>query len=140
MASLVRKSGVKMGIVTVPKEAAQRVADDMAANGEDITTALTEFKRFAGDDILLGYNVNFDINFLYDNMMKYLAVPLQNDYVDVLRFARKTLKNIANHKQTTVAQYFGIDVIGAHRAEKDCLICNAIYGLLRSYYASGNVI
>ncbi len=33
MASLVRKSGVKMGIVTVPKEAAQRVADDMAASG-----------------------------------------------------------------------------------------------------------
>lgn len=107
------------------------ITDEMAASGKDIVTALSEFKEFVGDDIILGYNVNFDIDFLYDGLMQYMGEPLTNDFVDVLRLARKALRNIENHKQTTVAAYFGISIDGAHRAEKDCLICNAVYIKLR---------
>ena len=103
------------------------ITNSLAQTGIDIITALTNFKNFVKNDIILGYNVNFDINFLYDNMMYYLNTPLTNDYVDVLRFARKYLPHLYNHKQTTVANHLGIDIVGAHRAEKDCLICNAIY-------------
>lgn len=103
------------------------ITNEMAEKGVSITFAMTRFLEFIEDDIILGYNVNFDINFLYDNAVRYLNKPLTNDYVDVLRFARKAIKDIENHKQTTVAQYFGISVDGAHRAETDCLICNAIY-------------
>ena len=106
----------------------------MAENGADITEALTEFKQFVGDDILVGYNVNFDVNFLCDNMLYYLCEPLTNDFVDVLRFSRRALRNIENHKQTTLAAYYGISVEGAHRAEKDCLICNEVYRYLRKYF------
>ena len=108
------------------------ITDEMVKTGADITDALTKFKEFVGDDIILGYNVNFDVNFLYDNLMLYKNQPLTNDFVDVLRFSRKYLTNIENHKQTTVAQYYGISVDGAHRAEADCLICNAVYRRLRS--------
>ncbi len=110
------------------------ITDAMAENGADITEALTEFKQFVGDDILVGYNVNFDVNFLYDNMLYYLCEPLTNDFVDVLRFSRRALRNIENHKQTTVAAYYGISVEGAHRAEKDCLICNEVYQNLRKLF------
>lgn len=109
------------------------ITDAMVANGVDIVTALTEFKSFVGNDIILGYNVNFDVNMLYDGLMKYKGEALCNDFVDVLRFAKYALRDdeIENRKQTTVANYFGIDTVGAHRAEKDCLICNAIYQILR---------
>lgn len=109
------------------------ITDEMAENGADIHDTLDEFKTFVGEDILLGYNVNFDINTIYDAMMRYKNQPLTNDFIDVLRFAKKGLKDeeITNRKQTTVAEYFGIDVKGAHRALKDCLICNAVYQKLR---------
>lgn len=107
------------------------ITEEMTANGVSIKFALTRFAEFVENDIILGYNVNFDINFLYDNMVRYLNKPLTNNYVDVLYFARKGIKNIENHKQTTVARYFGICIDGAHRAETDCLICNAIYQKLK---------
>ena len=107
------------------------ITDDMVKDGADIREALIGFRNFVGSDILLGYNVNFDIDFLYDNMLHYLDEPLTNDFVDVLRFSRRALKNIENHKQTTVAAYYGISTDGAHRAETDCLICNAVYTKLK---------
>lgn len=100
------------------------ITQEMASMGMEITQALSSFKGFLGDDIIVGYNVNFDINFLYDNLMAHFGVPLSNDYVDVLRFARKYLPELPNHRQVTVAEYFGLSIEGAHRAAKDCLICN----------------
>lgn len=103
------------------------ITDEMAARGADIAPSLKAFGDFVGNDILLGYNVHFDVNIIYDNMAKYLGKPLKNDFVDVLRLARKALPRLSDHRQTTVANFFGISVNGAHRAEKDCLICNACY-------------
>ena len=88
-------------------------------------------ENFVGTDIILGYNVNFDVNFLYDNMVLHLGRPLKNDFMDVLRLTRKALPALYNHKQTTVAAHLGISVEGAHRAEADCIICNAIYNMLK---------
>lgn len=107
------------------------ITNEMADSGADITTAMRRFKDFVGDDVLLGYNVNFDINFLYDNAVTYLGEPLKNDFVDVLRFARRALPQALNHRQTTVAQYLGFSAEGAHRAETDCKICREIYAFLR---------
>ena len=109
------------------------ITDEMAKNGADIESALDEFRKFVRDDILLGYNVNFDINTIYDAMMLLKNQPLCNDFVDVLRLAKKALQKdeVENRRQTTVAKYFGIDIEGAHRALKDCLICNEVYQKLR---------
>ena len=107
------------------------ITDAMAQGGRELLPALTDFSDFLGDDIIMGYNVNFDINFLYDNILSELGFPLKNDYFDVLRMARRTLPALVNHKQTTVAEFFGIDTDGAHRAEKDCLICADVYIKLR---------
>ena len=103
------------------------INDSMVKDAPDITSAAMDFLSFAGDDILMGYNVNFDINFLYDALMRSCELPLTNDFVDVLRFARKALKELPNRSQTTVAAHYGISVEGAHRAQTDCEICQACY-------------
>lgn len=113
------------------------ITDDMVQNAPDINSVLQDFDLFLGNDIIIGYNVNFDVNFLYDKFIKHLNRPLTNSFVDVLRFARKGLKNIPNHKQTTVAEYFGIDVYGAHRALKDCEICLECYYRLKPLLQEG---
>ena len=107
------------------------INDGMVQDAPDISQAIMDFYEFAGDDMLMGYNVNFDINFLYDNLLRCHGITFDNDFVDVLRFARKVLPLLPDRRQTTVANHYGISVTGAHRAEKDCEICNACYFRLR---------
>lgn len=103
------------------------ISNTMVQNCPCIKDVLPDFSEFIGDDILMGYNVHFDINFLYDNMLKALGTPLTNDFVDVLRFSRKALPQLRHKSQTNVAEYFGISTKGAHRALNDCEICNQCY-------------
>lgn len=107
------------------------ISYDTVKDAPPVDKVLTDFLQFLDNDVVVGYNVNFDVNFLYDSMLYNLGVLFTNDFVDVLRFARKQLPFLVNHKQTTVAQYFGISVSGAHRALTDCMICNACYMQLR---------
>ena len=103
------------------------ITDKMVASAPDAPTALAAFYDFIGDDLLMGYNVNFDVNFIYDNLMFYFGVPLCNDFVDVLRFTRKALPHLESRSQTSVAAYYGINADGAHRALADCAICREVY-------------
>lgn len=103
------------------------ITNEMVQNAPDIVSVMEDFYRFIGADILIGHNVNFDINFLYDNLYLHNGLILDNPFVDTLRLARKILPFLPNHKQTTVAQYYGITTDGAHRALRDCDICNECY-------------
>ena len=103
------------------------ITNDMVEGAPEINEVMPKFYEFIGDDILIGHNVNFDINFLYDNLWHYSGLVLDNSFVDTLRLARKALPFLSNHRQTTVAAYYGISTDGAHRALRDCEICNACY-------------
>ena len=107
------------------------ITDSMVWDAPAPKTVLAAFADFAGEDILIGHNVNFDVGALYDGMVKYLDRPLTNDFVDVLRISRKLLPDLPSHKQVDVAAHFGIDTQGAHRALKDCEICNGNYRRLK---------
>ena len=45
--------------------------------GKDLVYVLYEFKKFLGNDIIIGHNVNFDIDFIYDN--RYLCEPVRTE-------------------------------------------------------------
>ena len=107
------------------------ITDDMVWDAPAPTGVLEAFADFAGEDILVGHNVNFDVNALYDAMTTYLGKPLSNDFVDVLRLSRTLLPDLESHKQVDLAAHFGIDPQGAHRALRDCEICNANYCRLK---------
>lgn len=107
------------------------ITDDMVKDAPKISDALSLFYNFIGNDILIGHNINFDINFLYDNLLKHNNIIFTNSFVDTLRIARVALPNLINHKQTTIAQYYKISTDGVHRALKDCEICNACYTELK---------
>lgn len=103
------------------------ITDETVENAPDARKVLRRFYDFVGKDILVGHNVNFDVNFLYDSLWAQDALLLDNPFVDTLRLARRALPGLPNHKQTTVAAYYGIETVGAHRALRDCEICNACY-------------
>lgn len=107
------------------------ITDEMVANAPDITPAVNDFYNFVKDDILVGYNVNFDINFLYDVLDLHCGLPLSNTFVDVMRIARKLHPELPNHKLKTVSSLFGISS-EAHRSFADCETCNTCYTNLSS--------
>lgn len=108
------------------------ITNDMLKSAPDISETMQKFYNFVGSDLIVGYNVNFDINFLYDNLLNCRSLILSNSFIDVMRIARKILPGLKNHKQTTVADHYGISTAGAHRAAVDCEICNAIFEKLQT--------
>lgn len=93
--------------------------------------ALLQFHDFVGDNVVVGHNVNFDINFLYDNFKKYLGIPFSNDYVDTLKLSRKYCKQAPLHKLSALADFLRIPVETAHRALADCTTTNSLYLALK---------
>ena len=117
------------------------ISNKMVTGAPGIKEAVTDFMNYVSDDIIIGYNVNFDVNFIYDKLLENCSVKLGNDFVDVLRIARVLLTNLSSHKQTAVAEYYGLSTSGAHRAMKDCELCNAIFvQLQREMRSAGKTI
>lgn len=107
------------------------ITDEMVRDAPPPARVLPDFLSFIGEDLLMGYNVHFDVNCLYDACQAHLGLPLTNDFVDVLRFSRRYLPFLPDRKQTTVAAWFRLNTEGAHRALRDCELCDAVYRRLR---------
>lgn len=45
------------------------ITNEMVMDAPKINEVLPKFMDFIKDSIILGYNVNFDINFIYDNLI-----------------------------------------------------------------------
>ena len=103
------------------------ITNAMVADARDRKGVLRDFAEFLAGDVIIGHNVNFDVNFLYDELLLHLGYVMRNDFVDVLRLSRRYLPLLPNHKQVTIAEYFGLDTTGAHRALKDTEICAENY-------------
>ncbi|MBR3280790.1 MAG: 3'-5' exoribonuclease [Clostridia bacterium] len=95
--------------------------------GEELEDVLIGFKDFLQDDIILGHNVNFDVNFLYDNFCEVLDEPLTNDFVDTLKISRKLLPKLDHHRLDDLTDYYGIKARNKHRALNDCDLTNKVY-------------
>ncbi len=106
------------------------ITNEMLESAPDITKVLPSFIDFIGNDILLGHNVHFDINFLYDSLIEISGIKLSNDFVDLMRLARKVYPDFENHKLITIASNLGINPEGAHRSLIDCLITHKCFQLL----------
>lgn len=96
------------------------ITNEMLSTAPKINEALPLFDKFVGDSIVVGHNVNFDVNFLYDNYMNVLERPFSNDFIDTMRIARKIYPKLPHHRLKDIVEHLGIDENGYHRALKDC--------------------
>ncbi|AWM31334.1 3'-5' exonuclease [Hymenobacter nivis] len=79
---------------------------------------LQQFKKLAGDSVLVGHNVGFDLRFVNAARAALGAPePLANPFLDTLVLAAHWLP--APHKLGDLCQRFGIRTAGAHRALAD---------------------
>lgn len=107
------------------------IDDKMLEGAPPVNEAIKKFMDFIGDSTIVGYNVNFDINFLRETLSQYYGVDLNNQYIDCLRFSRKLFPEEAHHRLKDMVKLLGITVTGAHRASHDCYTTKAVFDKLR---------
>lgn len=103
------------------------ITNEMLKNAPLIDEVLPKFMTFIKDSIILGHNVNFDINFIYDNLINEDMHPITNDFVDTLRLSRRLLPKLKHHRLSDLANYYKIDTTGSHRSLKDVRITIEIF-------------
>ncbi|WP_242655159.1 3'-5' exonuclease [Clostridium cellulovorans] len=90
--------------------------------GEDKETVIKEFLRFSENAVIVGHNVQYDINILSSEIhrlnlgkSKFLA------FYDTLDIYRRFYPNLVNHKLNTLSDIFKTENIPSHDAMDDIL-------------------
>lgn len=107
------------------------ITQEMVDNAPEIFDILPEYFSFLEKDILIGHNINFDINFLYDKCMIYFNKPVTNDFVDTMRLSRRLHPEEPHHRLQDMAERYSVNYDGAHRSEQDCTITFDVYKKLK---------
>lgn len=95
------------------------ITREMVADAPLPEEALPELFDFVGDDMVVGHNTCFDMNFLYDGAVRAGLDPIGNDFTDTMRISRRTYKELPNHRLGTLAQHLDVVPTAAHRAAAD---------------------
>lgn len=103
--------------------------DMLRSTGKTEKLAIKELKDFIGDDLLVGSGVTFHVNFLYDSSLLHLSEPLQNDFIDVNRIARRLYTDSDGHGFMAISKHLQLGV-PVHRALPDCKLIFNIYNEL----------
>lgn len=110
------------------------ISNDMVKDKPPIEIVYPLFLNFIETDILIGHNVHFDINYLYDYHQELNQPPLSNDFVDTLRLARRTLKGLKSYSLSNLSVHFGFSETN-HRAVDDALVTHRLYQLLKNRWS-----
>lgn len=114
------------------------ITNEMLAGAPKPEQVIPQLLNFIGDGVLIGHNVHFDINFIYDAAMNVCNQPLHNDFIDTLRIARKVFPDLAHHRLPDVAAACSVITDEAHRSEADCETTAACYEWMRAKILSAS--
>lgn len=96
------------------------ITNAMVENAPSISDALPELLDFVSDDLIIGHNVNFDINFIYDECEYNKFPSFSNNFVDTMRLSRKLHPDLKHHRLSDIIDYLHISTDTYHRALADC--------------------
>lgn len=97
-----------------------------------------DIEDFIGDDVIVGHNINFDINFLYDFVEENYQMEFKNDYWDLMKLSRRILKDLKHHRLKDLAKFFNYNYV-PHRSIDDCKATYEIMQLLKFYAEDNNI-
>lgn len=103
------------------------ISDEMLKDARSIIEVLPEYTAFIGEDIVLGHNAHFDVNFIYDACIQCGLPAFSNDIIDTLRISRLLYKDWECHTLRHIASCLGVSGGGWHRSLADCDIAARCY-------------
>lgn len=108
------------------------ISNDMLRDARPANEVLSDFFMWLDDSYFLGYNLNFDYNFLKEKMLNLgLDITLSHSRkgIDVLPLVKKCY-TFDNYKLENVAVSLGVNIGGSstfHRASYDAIATKCIY-------------
>lgn len=124
---------------TIPSSAVRihGIMPSMVARAPLLEEVFDQFLCYLGTDILVGYHVKFDLNFLNICMQQRFGFPLQNLVIDAMLLCRKilfpghlrsyALRLKGDQDLDAVAKHFGIQIHERHSALGDALATAMIF-------------
>ena len=114
------------------------ITDDMLKEGLDIQSALQDLRDFIGNNILVGYNLSFDMDFLNTALHKCGMQGIGNDIIDVLKTVKREKLFQENYKLQTTLESYGISGTVPHRALEDAKLIFQLSSKLNVFYKFEN--
>lgn len=115
------------------------ITNEMVKGAPPSEIVLKDFVDFVGKGLIVGHNVNFDVNFLYNNCREKIGYVFANNFIDTMRLSRKLFANEKQHKLTDLINRFGIGTVVEHRALGDVLQTQKCYEYMINYAIKNNV-
>lgn len=116
----------------IPKEATliNNITNEMVKNSPVIDSVVDSFSDFIKGFNVVGYNLEFDLSFLYVNNLNLFTQ--KRKYYDLLSICRKRINkdDILNYKLNTVCEYYDIYRDDSHRSTSDALATGIIFANL----------
>jgi DNA polymerase-3 subunit epsilon len=110
--------------VAIPREIVYLtgITQAMVLPAPRIESVLPSFLEFAGEAVIVGHNVRFDLGFLQENLKRHKYSRLVNRFVDTCLLARRLVRDeVPNCKLSTLAAHFRVGHRPTHRALDDAL-------------------
>ena len=101
------------------------ITNPMVTNAPHILDVLDQVSDFAGDDVIVGHNIGFDLGFL-----RRYKILTRNRSTDTYELASVLLPRAGRYKLSALAEQFNIDAEGKHRALADCTMTMKLYNKL----------
>ncbi len=116
------------------------ISNDMLSTAPTPEEIFPSVREFLSNDIIVGHNVNFDINFIYDWFEIIIENMFSNDFVDTMRLSRKVLPELRHHRLKDIASALNVSPNNFHRALNDChTTYNCFCALRDRVCASGSI-
>jgi DNA polymerase-3 subunit epsilon len=115
------------------------ITNEMLNSAPQIKDVIKDYVTFIGDSIVVGHNINFDINFIYYNYYNICKEHFVNNHMDTLRLARIALPNLEHHRLKDLIDYYSINIEQLHRGTNDCLATYQVYLKLKDAITKDNI-
>lgn len=115
------------------------ISNEMLASAPSLVPTLSKFIEFLGNYTIVGHNVNFDINFIYDACINNLGVAFSNNFIDTMRLSRRIFPEEKHHRLSDVSKRFSIGENVEHRALSDAIKAHECYENIKKFLAENNI-
>lgn len=105
--------------------------DNVLNDGIQLKDALINLLKFCGNDHLIGYNINFDMNFIQKSCKNNGLPLMKNKITDVRKLAKNKLFSNSGYSLSSIAKYLKIEYSKTHRTYDDCILTYKIFEKLK---------
>ena len=104
------------------------ITDDMLSRSPSADEVLPSFLEFAGEAVLVGHNLRFDLGFLDTELSRsQLKWKTPHSWVCTAKMARRLLPELGRYPLWALARHFDIETLQQHRALSDVTLTFAVF-------------